>query len=45
MDIDIEKIIKYVLFVPLAIIFVPAFIIVTHLNKIWSKWISELFGL
>lgn len=45
MEINTEKIIKYIVFVPLSIIFLPAFLIVNLLHKTWSKWLTELFGL
>lgn len=45
MTMDAGKVIKYLLFIPFAVIFIPSFLIVTHLNKTWSTWIGELFGL
>jgi hypothetical protein len=40
-----EKVFKFLIFVPITIIFIPAFLIVTHLQKFWSKQLEELFGL
>ncbi|MFA5934215.1 MAG: hypothetical protein WC795_03295 [Candidatus Paceibacterota bacterium] len=39
------KLCKYTLFIPLAVIFIPSFLVVTFLSETWSSMIGELFGL
>lgn len=38
------RILKLILLVIIAVVFIPAFIIVTLLNKTWSKLIKEVIG-
>lgn len=35
---------KVMLFVLLSLIFVPSFLVVTHLQKTWADMLSKLFG-
>lgn len=35
---------KVILFVLLSLIFVPSFLVVTHLQKTWGDMLSKLFG-
>ncbi len=41
----IAKIVELVLFAALAMLFIPAYLIVTYLNKTWSTLLTKLFKL
>lgn len=41
----IAKIVELVLFAVLAMLFIPAYLIVTYLNKTWSTLLTKLFKL
>ena len=45
MDRILGKIWRLAIFLPLTVIFLPAFVIVTYLNKIWLTLFNEIFGL
>jgi len=41
----IAKVIELILFIVLAVLFIPAFLIVTYLHKTWSTLLAKLFKL
>lgn len=43
-DYQMNRFLKLILLILLAVIFLPAFFIVTYLNKTWAKLIKEVFG-
>ncbi len=41
----IAKVVELVLFAALAMLFIPAYLIVTYLNKTWTTLLAKLFKL
>lgn len=41
----LEKLFKFMIFVPFTLIFLPALLIVNTLHKTWAKMLNEVFGL